>query len=179
MYAIRSYYEIAKALDDFGIDYIEAGNPFSNPKDVEFFEKVKELKLNHSKLVAFGSTRRRDIKASEDTGVKIMANVDVDTVAIFGKSWDLHVTEIIKTTLEENLNMISDTISYLTSCGKDVFFDAEHFFDGYKANPQYALETLKTAEKAGAKYVITSYSIHYTKLYETCQKSVIPVINRI
>ena len=83
-----------------------------------------------------------------------MAGVGVKTVAIFGKSWDLHVKEILKTSLEENLNMISDTISYLTECGKDVFFDAEHFFDGYKANPEYALQTLVTAEKAGAKYVV-------------------------
>jgi len=153
-FSVMDKLKITQALDDFGVDYIEAGNPFSNPKDIEFFEKAKDLKLNHAKIVAFGSTRRRDIKACDDTGVKIMAGVFVKTVAIFGKSWDLHVTEIIKTTLDENLNMISDTISYLTSCGKDVFFDAEHFFDGYKANPDYALETLKTAEKAGAKYIV-------------------------
>ena len=153
-FSVMDKLKITKALDDFGIDYIEAGNPFSNPKDVEFFEKVKDLKLNHAKIVAFGSTRRRDIKACDDSGVKIMAGVCVDTVAIFGKSWDFHVTEILKTTLEENLNMISDTVSYLTSCGKDVFFDAEHFFDGFKANPEYALKTLKTAELAGAKYIV-------------------------
>lgn len=153
-FSVMDKLKITKALDDFGIDYIEAGNPFSNPKDIEYFEKAKDLKLNHAKIVAFGSTRRRDIKACDDTGVKIMAGVFAETVAIFGKSWDLHVTEIIKTTLEENLNMISDTVSYLTSCGKEVFFDAEHFFDGYKANPEYALETLKTAEKAGATYIV-------------------------
>lgn len=153
-YSVMDKLNITKALDEFGIDYIEAGNPFSNPKDVEYFEKVKTLNLKHSKIVAFGSTRRRDINACDDSSVKVMAGVSVDTVAIFGKSWDLHVTEILKTTLEENLNMISDTISYLTSCGKNVFFDAEHFFDGYKANSEYALETLKTAEKAGAKYIV-------------------------
>lgn len=153
-FSVMDKVKITKALDEFGVDYIEAGNPFSNPKDIEYFEQIKDLKLNHAKIVAFGSTRRRDIKACDDSSVKIMSNVCVKTVAIFGKSWDLHVTEILKTTLEENLNMISDTISYLTECGKDVFFDAEHFFDGYKANPEYALKTLVTAEKAGAKYIV-------------------------
>lgn len=153
-FSVMDKLNIVKAIDEFGIDYIEAGNPFSNPKDIEFFEKAAELKLTHAKLVAFGSTRRRDIKACDDTSVKIMSGVCVKTVAIFGKSWDLHVTEILRTTLEENLAMIDDTISFLTSCGKDVFFDAEHFFDGYKANPEYALKTLKTAENAGAKYIV-------------------------
>lgn len=153
-FSVMDKINITKALDNFGIDYIEAGNPFSNPKDVEFFEKIKDMKFKHAKVIAFGSTRRRDMKACDDSGVKIMAEVCVDTVAIFGKSWDLHVEEILKTTLAENLNMISDTISYLTSCGKDVFFDAEHFFDGYKANSEYALSTLKAAENAGAKYIV-------------------------
>lgn len=153
-FSVSDKIKIAKALDDFGVDYIEAGNPFSNPKDIEFFEQIKDVEFKNSKIVAFGSTRRRDIKASEDSCVNVMAGVGVKTVAIFGKSWDLHVKEILKTSLEENLNMISDTISYLTECGKDVFFDAEHFFDGYKANPEYALQTLVTAEKAGAKYVV-------------------------
>ena len=123
-FSVMDKIKITKALDEFGIDYIEAGNPFSNPKDIEYFEQIKNLKLKNAKIVAFGSTRRRDIKACDDSGVKIMAGVFVKTVAIFGKSWDLHVTEILKTTLEENLNMISDTVSYLTECGKDVFFDA-------------------------------------------------------
>ncbi len=153
-FSVMDKLNITKALDEFGIDFIEAGNPFSNPKDIEFFEKIETLELKHSKVVAFGATRRRGCKACEDASVNVMANVKVKTVAIFGKSWDLHVTEIINTTLEENLEMISDTISYLTSCGKDVFYDAEHFFDGYKANPDYAMKTLLTAQNAGAKYIV-------------------------
>ena len=154
VFSVMDKIKITKALDDFGVDYIEAGNPFSNPKDIEYFEQIEGLELKYAKVVAFGSTRRRDIKACDDKSVNIMANVSVKTVAIFGKSWDLHVTEILKTSLEENLNMISDTVSYLTECGKDVFFDAEHFFDGYKANPDYALKTLVTAQNAGAKYIV-------------------------
>lgn len=153
-FSLMDKINITKALDEYGVDYIEAGNPFSNPKDIEYFQKIDSLKLNHAKIVAFGSTRKKDIKACDDKSVQVMANVSVKTVAIFGKSWDLHVTEILKTTLEENLNMISDTVSYLTECGKDVFFDAEHFFDGYKANPEYALKTLVTAQNAGAKYIV-------------------------
>ncbi len=153
-FSLMDKINITKILDNFGVDYIEAGNPFSSPKDFEYFEKVKTINLNHSKVVAFGSTRKKDTAVDEDCSVKIMANVSVKTVAIFGKSWDLHVREILNTTLEENLKMISDTISYLTECGKDVFFDAEHFFDGYKANPGYALKTILTAKEAGAKYIV-------------------------
>lgn len=153
-FSLMDKINITKVLDDFGVDYIEAGNPFSSPKDFEYFEKVKTINLNHSKVVAFGSTRKKDTAIDEDCSVRVMANVSVKTVAIFGKSWDLHVKEILNTTLEENLKMISDTVLYLTECGKDVFFDAEHFFDGYKANPDYALKTLTTAQEAGAKYIV-------------------------
>lgn len=145
---------IVKALDDFGVDFIEAGNPFSNPKDVEFFEKIKDIELKNSRLVAFGSTRRVGADVSDDKSVQVMANVEVDTVAIFGKSWDLHVTDILRTTLEENISMITDTISYLKNSGKTVFFYAEHFFDGCKNNEEYAFEVIRAAERAGAEYVI-------------------------
>lgn len=145
---------IVKALDEFGVHYIEAGNPFSNPKDVEFFEKAKDLKLKNASLVAFGSTRRVGAEVSQDKSVRAVAECGVDIVAIFGKSWDLHVTEILHTTLEENIAMICDTIEYLKKCKKRVFFYAEHFFDGAKNNLQYALEVIKRAEKAGAEYVI-------------------------
>lgn len=145
---------IVKALDDFGVSYIEAGNPFSNPKDVEFFKKVKDIELKNSKLVAFGSTRRVGVDVREDKSVNMMAEVGVDTVAIFGKSWDLHVTEILRTTLEENISMITDTVSFLKQNGKEVFFYAEHFFDGCKNNEEYAFEVIRAAEKAGAGYVI-------------------------
>lgn len=153
-FSVMDKINIVKALDALGVDYIEAGNPFSNPKDVEFFEKSRSLTLKNSSLVAFGSTRRVGADVTTDKSVLSMANCPASFVAIFGKSWDLHVTEVLKTTLEENLAMISDTISYLKRCGKEVFFDAEHFFDGYKANPEYAITVLKTAEKAGAKEVV-------------------------
>ncbi len=146
--------KIVKELDNFGVSFIEAGNPASNPKDLEFFKKVSDLKLNNSKLVAFGSTRRKDIRCEDDANVAVLAQTNVDYVALFGKSWDMHVTEIIGTTLKENLNMIYDTIKYLTEKNKEVFFDAEHFFDGYKADPEYAIETLLTAERAGASAVV-------------------------
>lgn len=153
-YSTQDKLNILEALDKFGVDYIEAGNPSSNPKDAEFFKSVKEHPLKNSKLVAFGSTRRRDISAAEDPNVVALANAGTPAVSIFGKSWDMQVTEILRTSTEENLNMITDTISYFVSLGKQVFFDAEHFFDGYKNNPEYALETVRTAEKAGAYCVV-------------------------
>lgn len=148
-FSVRDKINIVKTLDELGIDYIEAGNPFSNPKDIEFFNEIQNLKLN-SKIVAFGSTRRKDIRAEEDKNLMSLLSANVSTVAIFGKSWDLHVTEILKTTLDENLNMIFDTVRFLKDKGKEVVFDAEHFFDGYKRNSEYAIKTLLTAEKAGA-----------------------------
>lgn len=149
-FTVKDKLNIVRSLDALGIDYIEAGNPGSNPKDLEFFAQVKELRLEHAKLVAFGSTRRRNIPVEEDKNVQALLTAQTGAVAIFGKSWDMHVTEIIKTTPEENLNMIKDTIRFLVSCGKEVFFDAEHFFDGYKENREYALSTLRAAEEAGA-----------------------------
>ena len=153
-FSVNDKLNIVKALDEVGVQFIEAGNPGSNPKDLEFFEKVKHLKLKNAYLVAFGSTRRRDIKAADDQNVQSILSADTEYVSIFGKSWDFHATDIINTTLEENLNMIEDTISYLTSKGKKVIFDAEHFFDGYKSNSDYAIKTLKTATKAGAISVV-------------------------
>lgn len=146
--------KIAKALDELGIDFIEAGNPGSNQKDMEFFKVAKNLTLKHAKLVAFGSTRRCNSIASEDQNVKALLEAETDYCSIFGKSWDFHVTDIINTTLEENLSMIKDTISYLKSQGKEVFYDAEHFFDGFKNNKEYALKTLKAAEDAGASCIV-------------------------
>ncbi|MCR5231622.1 MAG: citramalate synthase [Acholeplasmatales bacterium] len=142
--------KIAKALDELGIDFIEAGNPGSNQKDMEFFDVAKSLTFKHSKLVAFGSTRRCNIDAKDDSNLKALLDASTEYVCIFGKSWDFHVTQIIGTTLEENLSMIKDTIEFLISNGKKVFFDAEHFFDGYKANKEYAIKTLEVAEEAGA-----------------------------
>jgi len=146
--------KIVKKLDDFGIDYIEAGWPGSNPKDEKFFEHVKDIKLNFSKLSAFGSTRRVNSAPEEDKNVISLLNANTSVITIFGKSWDLHVKEALKTTLEENLNMVFDTVSYLNSRGKSVFFDAEHFFDGFKNNKEYALAVLKKAKEAKAKRIV-------------------------
>ena len=148
--SVQDKLSIVKALDAFGVKYIEAGNPGSNPKDLQFFESAAKLKLKNAVLAAFGATRRKDIKPEEDTNLQSLLTANTPVVAIFGKSWDLHVTEIIHTTLAENLSMISDTVSYLIKKGKRVVFDAEHFFDGYKHNAQYAVASLKAAADAGA-----------------------------
>lgn len=153
-FSVMDKVNIVKALDQLGVSFIEAGNPFSNPKDVEFFDKVSELKLKNAEIVAFGSTRRVGVDVRQDKSVEVMAKINVKTVAIFGKSWDLHATEILHTTLEENIAMITDTIKYLKENGKQVFFYAEHFFDGCKNNANYAFEVLKAAENAGAANVI-------------------------
>jgi 2-isopropylmalate synthase len=142
--------KIVQKLDDLGVGYIEAGNPGSNPKDLVFFERVASLPLKHAKIIAFGSTRKIGINAADDRNLKSLLKANTKAVAIFGKSWDYQVTDILRTTLAENLAMISDTIAYLKQQGKEVVFDAEHFFDGYKANPDYALQTLQAAADAGA-----------------------------
>ena len=153
-YSVTDKLNVLRLLDDLGVDYIEAGNPASNPKEREFFEKAADLELNNSKLVAFGSTRRKNSDVKEDAGVQALLSAGTKTVAIFGKTWDLHVTEVLNTTLEENLSMIFDTIDFFKKQEIEVIFDAEHFFDGYKANPEYALEVLKTAEKANADCLV-------------------------
>lgn len=153
-FSVNDKVKIIKLLDDLGISYIEAGWPGANPKDIEIFHKVKSLKLKNTKITAFGCTRRADIKASEDTVLKMLLDADAEIITIFGKSWDFQVEHALKTTLEENLNMIDDSIRYLISKGKTVFYDAEHFFDGYKNNAEYALLTVKVALDAGAERII-------------------------
>jgi 2-isopropylmalate synthase len=153
-FSVEDKLKIVKTLDDLGIDYIEAGNPGSNPKDIEFFDRMRLIKLRNAKLTAFGSTRRRGIKVEEDKNVQSLLTAGTPVVTIFGKSWDLHVTHVIKTTLEENLSMISDTVAFFKEKGKEVIYDAEHFFDGYKANPQYAMDTLKAAADGGADCLV-------------------------
>jgi 2-isopropylmalate synthase len=147
--------QIAKQLDAFGIDYIEGGwpNP-GNPLDEEFFREVKKLNLKHAKIAAFGSTRRPNILPENDTLLKTLVASKAPVKTIFGKSWDLHVTDVIRTTLEENLDMIESSVVYLNEHSEEVIYDAEHFFDGFKANPEYALETLKAAELGGASFLV-------------------------
>lgn len=146
--------KIAEKLDEFGFDFIEGGWPGSNPKAEEFFKRMGLKKLERSRLVAFGSTRRKNVQAEKDPFLKAIIDAGVDVITIFGKSWDLHVKEVLKISLEENLDLISDSIKFLISRGKTVFFDAEHFFDGYKDNPDYALQTLLVAEKSGAERIV-------------------------
>jgi 2-isopropylmalate synthase len=145
---------IATRLDAFGMDYIEGGWPGSNPKDMEFFIKVRRLKLRNAKIAAFGSTRRAHILPSADANIKALLRSGCGVCTIFGKSWDLHAKDILRVSLDENLKMISDSVSYLKSRKRTVFFDAEHFFDGYKANAGYALKTLIAAHDAGADGIV-------------------------
>ncbi len=141
---------IVQRLDAFGIDYIEGGFPASNPKDIAFFETVRTLPLQHAQIAAFGNTCRKDTPADEDQGLRDLIESGAPVLTIVGKTWDEQVTRALQTTLEENLRMISDSVTYLKETGRRVVFDAEHFFDGYKANPDYALECIKVAHDAGA-----------------------------
>ena len=145
--------KIARQLDRLGVPFIEGGWPGANPKDVQFFWKLKEEPLQNSEIVAFCSTRRPNIAVAEDKMLQAILAAGTHWVTIFGKSWDLHVTETLKTSLEENLAMIRDTIQYLRSQGRKVIYDAEHWFDGYKRNPEYALLTLETALAAGVEWI--------------------------
>ena len=147
--------QIARILDQFGFDYIEGGwpNP-SNPTDEEFFQKIKEIKLKHAKIAAFGSTRRPKVLPENDPLLQALVKSGAPVKTIFGKSWDLHVTDVIRTTLEENLDMIESSVAYLKEFSEEVIYDAEHFFDGYKANPEYAIETLKAAELGHADCIV-------------------------
>lgn len=141
---------IAERLDNFGVDYIEGGFPGSNPRDITFFQEARNLKLKHARLAAFGSTRRAGAKASEDPQLRTLLDSGMPVMTIVGKTWTLHVTEILRTTLEENLAMIEDSTRYLVAQGREVIYDAEHFFDGYKSDPDYALRTLAAALRGGA-----------------------------
>jgi len=153
-FSVQDKLHIVRALDELGVAFIEAGNPGSNPKDLEFFEEVKKLKLESSRLVAFGSTRRKDLPAGEDGNLRSLLAAGTEYVAIFGKTWDFHVKEILRATNEENLAMIRDTIGYLVGEGRKVIYDAEHFFDAYVANAPYAMETLRAAVDGGAAVLV-------------------------
>lgn len=149
-YSLQDKLSIVQALDDFGLDYIEAGNPASNPKDLAFFQQARGIALRRAKLCAFGSTCRRGADAATDAGLASLLAAQTPCVSIFGKAWDLHVEKVLGATLEENLALVFDTVRYLKQQDKEVIFDAEHFFDGYLANPAYALRVLEAARQAGA-----------------------------
>jgi 2-isopropylmalate synthase len=141
---------ITERLDQFGIDYIEGGFPGSNPRDITYFEEVQKLKLHHARVAAFGATRRAGVAAAHDAQLRVLLEAGTPVVTIVGKTWLLHVTEIIRTTAEENLAMIEDSVRHLVAQGREVIYDAEHFFDGYKDDPAYALRTLAAAQRGGA-----------------------------
>lgn len=153
-FSVGDKLRIVEKLDELGIHYIEAGWPGANPKDIEVFKKLKRTRLRNSKIVAFGSTRRPKINAKDDQNLKELIRAETKVITIFGKSWDLHVKDILRTTPDENLNMIRNSVSFLKSEDKEVIFDAEHFFDGYKANPDYAIATLKAAIDGGADCLV-------------------------
>ena len=149
-FSVQDKLHIVQALDELGVKYIEAGNPGSNPKDLEFFEEAKKLKLQNSQIVAFGATRRKGITCEEDANLQSLLYAGTQTVVIFGKSWDFQVTDILKATLEENLAMIKETVEFLVANGRNVIYDAEHFYDAWYANPEYTMKTLKAAVEGGA-----------------------------
>jgi len=153
-FSVEDKLKIVQKLDEMGIDFVEGGWPGSNPKDTEFFAKARNLNLSHSTLVAFGSTRHVGCRVEEDRNLQALLEAKTSVSTLVGKAWDKQVTQVLETTLEENLSMITDSISYLRAKGLKVFFDAEHFFDGYKDNPEYALQVVMAAAKAGAECVI-------------------------
>jgi 2-isopropylmalate synthase len=150
---VQDKLKIARRLDAFGIGFIEGGWPGSNPKDVEFFERARDLEWKNSLLAAFGSTRRSKSSPEEDPSTKALIDAHAPVCTIFGKTWNLHVTEVLRTTLDDNLLMIESTVAYLVSQGRRVIYDAEHFYDGYAADCAYAMETLKAAIRGGAEVI--------------------------
>lgn len=152
-FTVSSKLRLAEKLDQFGMDYIEGGWPGSNPRDMAFFDEVRRLKLHHAKIAAFGSTRRAKVAVEEDEQVRLLLEAQTPVVTIFGKSWLLHVEEVLRTTAATNLAMIEDTVRYLKAQGREVVYDGEHFFDGFKSNPEYALETFAAAVRGGADFI--------------------------
>ena len=154
LFSTEDKLDILRELDSFGIDFIECGWPGANPTDDEFFTKVKNVKLNKSKLVAFGSTRRYGVKPEDDENLKALVQSPAEWCCIFGKSWDFQVKEALNIGLDENLDLVEDSVRFLVKSGKHVIFDAEHFFDGYKSDRKYALNVLRAAESGGAEWLV-------------------------
>lgn len=145
---------ITERLDEIGVDYVEGGYPLSNEKDEEFFRRVRQMNLQHARVCAFGMTRRRGVKAADDVGMQALVQSEAPVCTVVGKTWDFHVTDVLRVTLEENLDMISDSLAFLASQGRELIYDAEHFFDGWKANPEYTLQTIQRAAEAGAGVIV-------------------------
>lgn len=174
-FSIPDKIKIVRLLDRLGVDLIEAGNPFSNVKDREFFKEMEKCPPKNAKLVAFGSTRKVGVRPEEDEALAALMDAGTEYISVFGKAWDLHVEHVLHTANEENLAMIRDTVAYGVSRGKKVIFDAEHFFDGYKENPEYALEVIRTADEAGASVVClcdTNGSAFPDEIFDITKKAV-------
>ncbi len=153
-FSIEDKLDITRRLDEFGVDYVEGGWPGSNPKDKAYFESAKKLKLKTAKVAAFGSTRRAANTVEDDENIAKLLAAETPVVTLFGKCWDLHVTDVLRTDLDTNLAMIADSVAHVKKAGREVLFDAEHFFDGYKAMPDYALKAVTAAKEAGAECVV-------------------------
>jgi 2-isopropylmalate synthase len=146
--------KIARRLDEFGVHYIEGGWPGSNPKDAAFFQRAQDMRLNQAKIAAFGSTLKKGSRPEQDANLQALLEAGTPVVTLVGKSWDLHVIDVLEATLNENLAMIRESVAYMKRNGKEVVYDAEHFFDGYKHNPEYTLETLAAAQEGGADVIV-------------------------
>ena len=153
-FSVMDKLRIAEKLDAFGVHYIEGGWPGSNPKDIEFFAQAKRRKFKNARLTAFGSTRKKGVPVEKDDQVRLLIDAHTPVVTIYGKTSMLHVKEVLRCTPDENLAMIGDTVRYLKDHGKFVLYDAEHCFDGYKLDADYAIATWQAAEKAGADFVV-------------------------
>lgn len=153
-FSVEDKLKIARRLDEFGVSYIEGGWPGSNPKDAAFFHRVQSERFTHAVITAFGATQKKETRPEDDANLQALLSANTSGVALVGKSWDLHVFEVLETSLNENLTMIGQSVNYLKSHRKEVIYDAEHFFDGYKANPGYALETLRAAASNGADTIV-------------------------
>jgi len=153
-YTVTDKLRIAERLDAFGVAFIEGGWPGSNPKDAEFFERAREREWKHATLAAFGSTRRANKLAEEDANLLALIASRAPVCTIFGKTWNMHVTDVLRTTLQKNLEMIEESVAFLVHHDRRVIYDAEHFFDGYRADPEYALATLEAARRGGAETLV-------------------------
>ena len=153
-FSLKDKLEIAEAIDSLGVDYIEGGFPQSNPKDEQFFREVTRKNFRKARIVAFGMTRRKDVKSEDDPGMQALLGSSAPVITIVGKTWDLHVSDVLRATTDENLAMIDDSVAMMVKAGREVIYDAEHFFDGYKANPEYAMKTLRAAHDAGASCLV-------------------------
>ncbi len=176
--SVEDKLKIARKLDEFGVFYIEGGFPGSNEKDAKFFQQAKKEKWESARLVAFGSTRKKELKTEEDENIQALLQAETPVVAIFGKAWDLHVEKVLETTVEENLAMIGESVAYLKERDKEVIYDAEHFFDGWKSDWEYAIETIIVAIEAGADYIVLCDTNGGTFTHEI-ENIVKEVINKI